>query len=337
MSDLSYSGSVEELYPAFYQGGLAYLISLFLSAGLWGLSAAQTVTYYRTYPNDTNFLKYTVAVLRLVNTAHILALGVCHYIWLIPSRLPVNYFNILSSLKTIPVGFIHYLLISLCQWYLVVLIVEILPLICDASFYAMRVYIVSEKNIYLTSIIVFFTVSQLVTGYVSVVKLLIDGSLTVVYEKFVHIAITISIVTCIACDLMICLSLAYYLKKRSVDTFEQSRDMITKLIIYSINIGVVATAFTVAYFILWKAGSPSQFLWVIMYDPAASIYMNSLLVSLNARESMRKKLRSANTADLSSSSTQHTSGMELSKLNGSHLRVKEDTLKRPYGEFAIDR
>ncbi|KIJ47577.1 hypothetical protein M422DRAFT_248570 [Sphaerobolus stellatus SS14] len=45
----------------------------------------------------------------------------------------------------------------------------------------------------------------------------------------------------------------------------------------------------------WRAISPSKFVWIVFFDPAGPLYVNSFLVSLNAREGMRRQLRPANT------------------------------------------
>ncbi|KIJ55048.1 hypothetical protein M422DRAFT_241132 [Sphaerobolus stellatus SS14] len=53
---------------------------------------------------------------------------------------------------------------------------------------------------------------------------------------------------------------------------------------------ITATISSIAFLVTWQALPPSRFIWPIFYIPLASIYVNSLLVSLNAREGLRRQM-----------------------------------------------
>ncbi|KIJ32254.1 hypothetical protein M422DRAFT_265906 [Sphaerobolus stellatus SS14] len=73
--------------------------------------------------------------------------------------------------------------------------------------------------------------------------------------------------------------------------FYRTQSGIQTLILYSINIGLVTTICAICTLIIWEISPPLRFLWTIFYDPMGSIYVNSLLLSLNARKRIRRRMQ----------------------------------------------
>ncbi|ETW81806.1 hypothetical protein HETIRDRAFT_173484 [Heterobasidion irregulare TC 32-1] len=90
-----------------------------------------------------------------------------------------------------------------------------------------------------------------------------------------------------AADLLIAISMCYYLF-RSRTGFQKTDSMITTLMLYSINTGlitsIVATGAVIAF-----ATMPLNFIWLGFFWVLGKCYVNSLLASLNGRESLRER------------------------------------------------
>ncbi|KIJ23557.1 hypothetical protein M422DRAFT_786140 [Sphaerobolus stellatus SS14] len=63
-----------------------------------------------------------------------------------------------------------------------------------------------------------------------------------------------------------------------------------KLVLYSLNVGLVTTAIAVLFLITWLVVSHELILWTAFYYPAGEIYVNSILVSLHTRDSLREQM-----------------------------------------------
>ncbi|KIJ42387.1 hypothetical protein M422DRAFT_780009 [Sphaerobolus stellatus SS14] len=85
-------------------------------------------------------------------------------------------------------------------------------------------------------------------------------------------------------------------------TFTQTRSVISTLALFYINISAVSTLWNTVAFISWRFVSESTFIWEIFFDGLGGLYINSLLVSLNARNNIRQRLqynsRSQNTSTI---------------------------------------
>ncbi|GJJ08183.1 hypothetical protein Clacol_002391 [Clathrus columnatus] len=122
------------------------------------------------------------------------------------------------------------------------------------SFYAYRAYILSGRKIWIPAII----------------------SLT-----------TSSLVCSIVSDLAITISVTRYLLKGKQKEFRRTEVLIRKLVLYTINTGVITTVCTVIALILSEVRTNNLY-DLIFYYMLSKCYVNSMLAFLNARESLRK-------------------------------------------------
>ncbi|KAG9225238.1 hypothetical protein CCMSSC00406_0007069 [Pleurotus cornucopiae] len=90
-----------------------------------------------------------------------------------------------------------------------------------------------------------------------------------------------------ACDILISISLVYYLNKWRSE-IRRTENVIDGIIVYVVGVGVVTSAFSALVFITWLA-LPHQFLFMLFFSILSKLYVNSLLVTLNARASLRNK------------------------------------------------
>ncbi|KIJ55029.1 hypothetical protein M422DRAFT_241109 [Sphaerobolus stellatus SS14] len=117
----------------------------------------------------------------------------------------------------------------------------------------------------------------------------VNGSLAAIYERDSRILQSIAFSCTALSDFIISTSLLYFLRSKRT-AFHDTRLAIARLILYSVNLGFLTTAFAVACLITWYTTSHSSFIFAIFFDFSGGVYVNSLLVSLNARRSIRRQM-----------------------------------------------
>ncbi|KAJ7652810.1 hypothetical protein DFH06DRAFT_1205747 [Mycena polygramma] len=256
------------------EGFTPFILAITLCAPLWGVNVAQAQSYYRTYPDDAKKLKFLVGFCVFLNTAQLGVLAYTVYFWLITCRLPENY-PLLGSLKRSMVpSYLTYFLTTVVQ-----------------SFYAVRVWFVSHKNRYLVSAIMFLSITQMASGFALCTYMATIDKLVAVYSHFNHIAGSLELGSSMLCDLLITISLVYYLRGSS-SGFKGTQGAVNKIIMYSINTGMVTNVFALVNLVTWLAAPRTDFTWAVFHFALGKIYVNSMLVSLNARAGIRKLIHS---------------------------------------------
>ncbi|KIJ42991.1 hypothetical protein M422DRAFT_253786 [Sphaerobolus stellatus SS14] len=116
----------------------------------------------------------------------------------------------------------------------------------------------------------------------------ITRSISRAYARGTLITQGIASTSTILCDALISGSLVYFLREKPMN--RSIRIGIGKITIYSINIGLITVAVSTITLITWLAAPHPQLTWEIFYYPAAQVYVNSVLVSLNARKEIRAQM-----------------------------------------------
>ncbi|KAF4596944.1 hypothetical protein EYR40_007394 [Pleurotus pulmonarius] len=269
---------------------------------LFGVTIAQTIWYFRRYPEDSMMLKYLIASLLFIDTIQTLGTAEASMTLFLRHKISLDY----------PLGILLHLYFTTAS----VAIVQ--------GIYTYRVWIMSEKNRLLLSMLILLMTCQLVAGigiyathlifldhlFIPRSQLLISFSMTAysVVDPLIsnhrlpghrevhgdaghlHIRIndifgTLSMGSRMACDILISVSLVYYLSKWRSE-IRRTENIIDGIIVYVVGVGVVTSAFSALVFITWLA-LPHQFLFMLFFS--ILIYVNSLLVTLNARASLRNK------------------------------------------------
>ncbi|KIJ47851.1 hypothetical protein M422DRAFT_777994 [Sphaerobolus stellatus SS14] len=268
---------VQTFLDAVAGGGQSFLIALPVMAMLWAIGIAQTCRYYKTYPGDTLLLKYFVGICLILNTLIFAGFSRTTYFWAIYCRLPAHYLALPSIIKTPSLSMACYT-------------TSVMTAVVQC-FYALRVWVLSGRNIFIAFPLFFTILAAAATGIAVQVRLDIAGSLLEIYDHFSEILQTVSFICSSICDIMICSSLAFFLNRRKKEAVKSTQGAILQLVIYSVNIGLVTTLTTVLDLVTWKTIAQDKFVWIIFYIWLGGIYFNSLLVSLNARASIRSRLR----------------------------------------------
>jgi len=241
-------------------------IGLVASAVLYGVTILQTYLYYRNYPEDSRILKWMVAILWALDTVHLVLCTISVY-----SVLVLN-FNNPAFLNTTTWS------MNVQTYFngLIGIIVE--------CFYARRVWIVS-RNMYLTGIILILAVIHFALGIVFTV-----GSFETVRKDFSNLVwvTSVGLGSAAAADMLIGLSLCYYLSKNRTG-FRRTDNLITTLMKYSLTTGFL-TGIIACLVVITFGVMPNNFVYVAFFWLLGKCYVNSVLAALNSRESLREKV-----------------------------------------------
>lgn len=241
------------------------LLGAFASFPLFGVTIAQTIWYFRRYPEDSMTLKSLIASLLFIDAIQTLGTAEASMTLFLRHKISLDY----------PLGILLHLYFTTAS----VAIVQ--------GIYTYRVWIMSEKNRLLLCMLIFLMTCQLVAGIAFDILQEVHGDAGHLHIRVNDIFGTLSMGSRMACDILISISLVYYLNKWRSE-IRRTENVIDGIIVYVVGVGVVTSAFSALVFITWLA-LPHQFLFMLFFSILSKLYVNSLLVTLNARASLRNK------------------------------------------------
>ncbi|KAF9222065.1 hypothetical protein BS17DRAFT_784363 [Gyrodon lividus] len=247
----------------------AFLIGVVISATLYGVTCVQTWYYYGHYPSDPWYIKLLVAVVLASDTCHQALITHSLYIYLIKD------FGIFQDL----VDLVWSLVIEVLFNGFTALMVQ--------SFLAMRVYRLSNKSLLATGSVMLLVIGEFVLVLVYVAKAIHIQTFAALTE-LEALSKAINGVA-VAGDVLIAVLLCSLLQ-RSRTGFRRSDTMINKLILFSINTGLLTSVCAIASLVsisVW----PDTFIYIAFYFSLGRLYCNSLLATLNARKGIRNDSR----------------------------------------------
>ncbi|KAG1756310.1 uncharacterized protein EDB91DRAFT_1091864 [Suillus paluster] len=235
-------------------------IGLTVSLVQLGIAVAQGFCYYRAFPRDKQLLKCLVVTLLILNAFATALTGFMY--WSFFSYCFRSYSSKCQAWDTAA-------MVLLCLASTVPFIVQ--------SFYCHRVWIISNKNIYVTIPIILFSVSSYALGLVIVPQqssgaFASDGPLKVS---------TAGAFLSVVCDSMISLSVYFYLRsgRSGVRRMDTRIPCITKNFI---GTGFLSCLLAISICILYWVNAPAAIGGVAMV--LRNSYGNSVLAILNARK-----------------------------------------------------
>ncbi|KAJ7282060.1 hypothetical protein C8J57DRAFT_1299337 [Mycena rebaudengoi] len=239
-------------------------IGVVCAAGLHGVSCVQA-WYYFTHQKDRWPLKLLVATVMLFDTVHQALISHTVYTYLI-----TNYNNAAE--------------LGIIVWSLLVeVLFNGLTALLVQTFLTVRIWRLSNGNKLLTGIATLLVLAEFgcVLAYLA---------LSLGLHTFVELAnlksLSISVNALAAAgDIFIATTLCGLLL-RSRTGFQRSDTMIRKLVVFSVNTGLVTSACAFASLIaIIFAGK--TFIYILFYFMLGRLYCNSLLATLNARKMIR--------------------------------------------------
>jgi len=244
------------------------MIGLFFSSTFFGITLLQTYQYYDRYWSDAWWLKFFVAVITILDALQLVTVVHANWWYLIehyanPQALQYVPWSLgLETGLTSSIGFLV------------------------QTFFAMRVYILSRGNGWMTALIMLCALSQFVIGvyYTAAGQ---HTQLAATIETIIW-ASTAALACSIAGDVLITLSMCYYLYLGRSGIASSDR-MIHVLIKYTVNTGLLTTVSAICTIILSETFS-STFWDTMFYFVVSKCYVNSTLATLNAREKLRNRV-----------------------------------------------
>ncbi|KAK7062070.1 hypothetical protein R3P38DRAFT_686082 [Favolaschia claudopus] len=251
----------------------ALCVAYVLAWGLFGIQSMQSFNYFQKFVDDTVWLRSLVAFLWVLDTLQLVFIGHLLYFWVI-----TNYAN-----PTILSFNIWSLNIGVFVTNFIVLIVEL--------YLARKVFILSRRNAYLTGIIILLSLNYF--GFEIAVQVRSFQLKRLVLSHDIKWITSVALASASVADMLIALSLSYYLRK-SRTGIKTTDSLVNKLILYAMSTGLL-TGICVLIDMICFLAMPGNLVHVAFNIVSGKLYTNSLLVSLNFREVIR---RSTNTVFL---------------------------------------
>ncbi|KAJ6609073.1 hypothetical protein B0H10DRAFT_2191417 [Mycena sp. CBHHK59/15] len=244
------------------------LLGVIVSAFLYGISILQCLFYFTRYVRDPLYLKCLVALTVFLDTLHLIFVIHTVYHYLISNYYSQNALQVMIwsvSLEALPTG-------------ITAALVQI--------FYAHRVWKMSQRNMVLTGMVLALILATAGCGTAWVVLALRAQT----YEHLLRISpLTISInALSTAADVIITSTLCIILRRTRPASLE-TETMINRLILFSINTGLLTSLCAIASLISLIV-SPRTLIYASFYFCIGRLYSNSLLATLNARDIIRGRI-----------------------------------------------
>lgn len=243
----------------------AFLIGVVVSAVLYGVTFMQTWYYFTRYSSDPWYNKFLVGAIFLSDSIHQALITHTVYTYLITDFGSVNDIEKLVwslSIEVLFNGFTGFMV---------------------QSFFAKRVYHVSNNNVFATASVLCLVIAEFVIVIIYVAKA-VKLTLFTQVPQLKPLSMSVNAVAA-AGDVLITVFLCSFLQ-RSRTGFHQSDNLINRLMLFSINTGLLTSICAVMSLISIVAW-PDTFIFVAFYFCLGRLYCNSLLATLNVRKTIR--------------------------------------------------
>ncbi|KAI0819007.1 hypothetical protein BC629DRAFT_690805 [Irpex lacteus] len=252
---------VSQTYGALLIGGM---LAFYLS----GIVSTQAFLYFRTFPQDRPRVKVLVLAVWFLDVLH--SAFVCATVW----------YYLVTGLGNISA-------LSRVHWSVgvTITITGVITFVIHC-FFAYRVWTLSRRNIWITSVIVILSFLRTLSAFGTVIQL----SRLHTWAHFHEVAawsFTTGLVISACVDLLIAISIVYYLKKNRTG-FERMDYIIDTIMVYTVENGMLTSLSVVASFICWLT-MPHNFIFLALHFVITKMYANSLLATLNARKHIKDR------------------------------------------------
>jgi len=243
------------------------LLGGFVAMVLSGIVTVQGYVYFRLYSSDLRRIKYTVALIWVLDTFH--SYLVCAAIW----HYLISNFGDSSAITYVPwtVAF------SIASTATVTFLVQ--------SFFVHRIFKFSKRNWFLTAPITFLVFLRPCIAFVTTTEMLHLKTFTKFKEQF-RWAFTLGLSLSSGVDVIMTGTLCYFLWINRSGS-PRSNHIIDLLLLYTSETGALTSAATLASMICWLT-MPQNLVFMGIHFVIGKLYANSLLLTLNTRKQLRK-------------------------------------------------
>ncbi|KAI5116215.1 hypothetical protein M0805_006766 [Coniferiporia weirii] len=291
--------------------GCLFIASV-LTMGLWGMGSVQVYYYYDRYTNDQWWLKLQVFAVWALDTAHQALILHSTYIYLVTEYANFAYLAHFES--TIRDS--------------IILTAFICALV--QSFFVMRIYRLSKKNIPLTGVSLALVIAQFTSTVVYYAKAYHFTQFAEL-ETIFDVTRTINVIT--MCSDVFIAGVLVYLLQNSRTGFKRSETMINRLVAFAVNTGLI-TSINAVISLVTGIALPTTFVYILFYLMLSRLYMNSMLATLNSRLNLSGNLTDGSSGPVMNSISMNNisvnnnrpGGAKMHKdFPGTHVNIKVDT------------
>ncbi|TCD61562.1 hypothetical protein EIP91_008253 [Steccherinum ochraceum] len=272
------------------------LISQFMNWGLFGVLTVQLYIYYLAFPGDPRHRKLTVAMLYALETVQLILTTHDAFITYAAQWGDLAH---VDGIKTLWIG--------------IPIMTGLIGCVVQL-FYARRVLLISRGNFWITGAVVITAITQAGLSIWAGVVAREIGQLTILPWSHNFNVFVVWLGTTAFCDLIITLSISYYLyKARRSLASRRTSIIVTRLIKLTIETGFVTAASAIVEAILFVV-SRNTLMYSIFMGITCKLYSNCLLAILNARISMQATTSTDDPITLSLMGTQSVSAPNHARL-----------------------
>lgn len=299
-------------------------VGVLLGMSLWGAGCVQVYYYYNRYSKDELWMKCLVFLVWALDTTHQGMITHTAYTYLV-----TEYGN-LSFLAIIVPTLLYEVIISA----LICILVQ--------SFFVLRIWKLSHKNIYITVILMSLVIAEFLSCAIyteKALKLKTYQNLT----KIVNLSRTINVLSA-ASDVAIAMALIWLLQ-HSRTGFRRSDNMINRLILFSLNTGLL-TSLDAIMSLVTITVFPNTFIYIMFFVTISRLYTNSLMATLNSRKALSGGLGDESTGEASTGYRFRARAVEVEApstlkfdqgINSRGLSIKVNTESETIGDDNIKR
>jgi len=269
----------------------AYQIGVLVSLVLFGVMSTQTYIYYGRFPTDTRNMKLMVALVWVLEFAQAICISIALYKWTITSfGVPL-----IVPPKTFDISIFFSGVISACV----------------QGFFSFRIYTLS-RTLVIPIISWFLSFLRLVVGTAVFITAYRMTALPIFEAQFGWLITTAASVG-VGNDLLITVTLVLVLQKQRGEVQARTVPLVDRLIIWTMETGLMTTVASLATLICFLT-MKGNLVWGGVFVVVSRLYSNSVLASLNSRQTLRTMNTGYPSVTLSSQMRSHSSNTQPIKM-----------------------
>ncbi|KAI0345554.1 hypothetical protein BDW22DRAFT_1426228 [Trametopsis cervina] len=259
------------------------LVFICIALMLFGILTAQCYFYWTTYVRDPTRVRVFVLALWLLESLHT---AFC---------IHIVYFYFITNFGNPQDGIFH--IVWSCA---VTVFVELLIVAMTEGFYIHRIYCLSHSLI-VASVPAVLLVSRVIFGFVSAAYLYVYDTWAEFHlQKIPQALLTTSLSLGVATDLAVTALLIYCLNRERTH-FVRTDSILAKLMRHVINNGALSMVLSLIIIIVLHT-TPNSLVFAGLIETISKLYANSMMASLNARQSLsqtQSQIDTSNAMELS--------------------------------------
>ncbi|KAI0716550.1 hypothetical protein C8Q76DRAFT_411635 [Earliella scabrosa] len=239
------------------------LIGCLVTAVGYGITTMQSYMYWSRFPRDPKYIKAVVALLFILDTAHVILSWHMIYYYLVTKY--ADY----AALQN-----------SVWSFNVTIVVTTIITMIVHC-FFARRVYILGNKNWFLASIIVSLSTVRMVLGWYTAIRIFSLENLALLPVLLTpHVGSALGAGT--LADCIITGSLVYYLRKHKTG-FRATDNAVDRVVSWTVNNGFLTSVVGLTVVVTFSTMTTNM-VFCGVHLLLSKLYANSLLGTLNFRK-----------------------------------------------------